>query len=112
MVRMFTGKGGLAFGAVTRDVLKEAIENIHHHFCYVGFQHRTSEAVASLASYLKLQPNPLREENLGSYKGHTGVSSFAIQRLRELNEFDREIFEYVEKKFWSNGGQGWISKQA
>ncbi len=67
MVRMLTGKAGIPFGAVTRDVLREAIENIHQHFCYVGFQQRTSEAVKSLARYLNLQPNPLQQENLGSY---------------------------------------------
>jgi hypothetical protein len=111
MVRLLTGKTRefLAPGAVDRSTLEEAIENIHRQFSYIGIQPRLAEAVEDLGRRINVVPLELKEENMGEYDRTLPIPQLAIDRIREIDRYDVELYNYVVENFWKTGARGWVN---
>jgi len=110
MTRLVSGETAdvLPFGAVTDSVFQHAVDNLHTWFCYAGLQDHMDEVQGQLAGRLGLPLKSVEPENVGDPRGTHSISTATLRAIRERNEYDIRLYEYVRKHFWISGHKGWV----
>jgi hypothetical protein len=121
MVRMLSGRGGVAFGACDEALLADALENIEARFSGILLQERMASSMEALSGLTgRALPMLAGRQRRGgrlrriaarvsgevrwqnATRGRRRVSEIdgaALERMRDLNRFDIELYRIAEQRF-------------
>ena len=100
LVRQISGKAGLRYGQCTEGTLAQAIENIDEHFEMVMFAESMTVSARMLGSRLGFAIPMQEPANVNARRpGVADLDSQVVDRLRELNRFDVELYERMWSRF-------------
>lgn len=110
MTRLISGETAevLPFGGVTESVFERAIDNLHQRFVYAGLQEEMDQVQCELAGRLGLVPQRLERENAGNPRQQESLTTRTLNAIRERNDYDVRLYEYVREHFWASHRNGWI----
>lgn len=110
MTRLISGETFevLPVGKVNAKVLQHAIDNLHTWFTYVGIQAHMSEVQRHVAARLGLPLKVVERENTAAESDGSAISSATMDVIREMNEYDVQLYDYVRKHFWTGSHRGWV----
>ena len=95
--RVLAGLGG---NPVTDKHLKAAISNIDNYFCFVGISERFVESISFMAGMFNWENSSILHENASIGKPDAAFfSDMEIERIKELNKLDIELYNYIESNF-------------
>ncbi len=103
-LRLLTGVKGVPIGQCSRNMLEAAKDNLLNHFSLVGVSERFDDFLGATQEVLKWKSSPYENVNVNeSRRSKTDVPEETLRVIREANQFDIELYEFVLQTFDNSG---------
>ncbi len=99
------------FGEINREDLDLAKYNIENHFLTVGLTEKFDESMIILKLLMNWKKYPVYERANVNLKKENLISPSAKKTINDFNHFDRELYDFVTKRFGSEFSESSIKME-